>query len=139
MKIQSLLDFNVIPKSDPIPAQDFCTTWGVSSRPELLKLIQHRVTELVEGMDISNRDMLATADELTLPDDVRWFVVPHDVEATDVDCSKMQLAGRSRSHAIPLYSSLSYSILLYSIVLYSDVNNVILSLRQFFSCRDSCY
>jgi hypothetical protein len=92
----SLNDFHVDSNSDPIPSQDFHTTWGVHTRPELLKLIQNRVADLVQGMDISTRDVPATSEEMTVSDDVRWFVIPHDIEATDVDCSKMPLAGRCR-------------------------------------------
>lgn len=89
----SLHDFQVDSQPDLIPTQDFYASWGVNTRPELLKLIQKRVAELVSGMDISSHDIPATADELNVPDDFRWYVIPHDVEATDVDCSMMPLAG----------------------------------------------
>jgi hypothetical protein len=94
VRLMSLHDFYVDSKSDPIPSQDFHTTWGVNTRPELLKLIQNRVADLVEGMDISTRDVPATIEELTVSDDLRWYVIPNDVEATDVDCSKMTLTGK---------------------------------------------
>ena len=92
--MMSLHDFHVDSGTDTIPTQDFRTTWNVNTRPELLKSIQNRVMELVHGMDISSRDVPATADELTVTDDFRWFVTPHDVEATDVDCSNMPLTGK---------------------------------------------
>lgn len=89
----SLHAFHVDSKPDLIPTQDFYATWGVHTRPELLKLIQKRVTELVSGLSISIHDIPATAEELTVSDEFRWYVTPYDVEATDVDCTTMPLAG----------------------------------------------